>query len=652
MRRVSPLWRALAALIAAALLAACGSQTPVVQSALPTRPLEPWTTIKDALFPGDLAHEWRFTGGVGEEAQITVTSNAALDVALTSESGVALGQGSPLTVTLPADGTYRVVVAARELASYSIALAFLNRPTPTASASPTLTPSPAPTASPTPPATDTPLPTGTPTSTETPTATATPTATPTPVYAGLGDLRGVVHDGELVEGAFISSFERHIYLFDGPAGRIARIGLDGRDGMDAALTLYAPDGSLIAADDDSGGGLDALLAGIRLETDGMYIVQATSGDGIGSYTIGLSLTSDMPQPVALTPTASPTFPVGIVTPMPAAGSALFDHVPVLGRLSEPGDVTRFTAQLNAGDFITAVVQSANGSRLLPRVQLVTPAGEVMLQTGLTPEAGGALIAALAVPEAGVYSLYVSGDNGTTGDFQIAFGLGESHTDVLRGEARPGEAIDGALGQRGLRDVWMLPLRAGDDVRVTVTPLIGGFAPSAALVAPGGTVLASDSALRGAPNPQLEATAPADGLYRVEITGGPALTYGPYRLQWTRTATGSDSLPLAAVPVLTAHDVLPAGEYRDYPFQGEAGERLRLRVLAEGGAFDPVAVLIAPDGSTLAQADDSLDGSLNPDLVITLPASGTYRWRVNGYNGAGGPMEVRVERLVGTDGGEG
>ncbi|MBL8146868.1 MAG: hypothetical protein JNL34_10830 [Anaerolineae bacterium] len=625
----------LLALVVALLLASCGSAAPVVQSAIPSRILEPWVTVKDLFGPGDLAREWRFSGQTGDEAQITVTSAVALDVALTDANGVAMGQGAPVTVTLPADGTYRVVVASREPASYRITLTFANQPAPSS------TPSATPTATLTLPPTDTVTPTASPT----PSATATPTLTPTPVYAALGDLRGTLRDGDLLTGQFISSFERHIYLFEGQAGQIARIALDGQDAVDAALTLYAPDGSLIAADDDSGGERDALLAGIRIVADGTYIVQAISSEGSGPYALGLSLTGDMPQPVQVTPTASPTLPVGIVTPVPAGSSALADHVPVLGRLDEAGDVARFTVALEAGDVLTAVVQSANGSRLLPRVQFITPAGEVMLQTGLITEAGGALIAALAVPEAGVYSLYVSGDNQTSGDFQIATGLGESHTDMLRGEARAGEAIEGALGQRGLRDVWMLPLRAGDTAHITVSPLIGGFAPSVVLSASDGAPLASASAVRGSPNPAIDATASADGWYRLEITGGPALTYGPYRLEWTRTPVGSETPALAAVPVLTAHDILVPGEYRDYPFQGVAGERMRLRVVADDGAFDPVAVLIAPDGSVLAQADDSLDGSLNPALDIILPASGTFLWRVNGYNGAGGAMEVRVERLV-------
>ena len=646
MGRVTRFWSFALALLAGLSLAACAGAPPAIQSVIPSRNLEPWTAVKAALLPGNPAQEWRFVGAAGDEAEITITSAVALDVALTDAQAVALGQGSPLTVQLPADGTYRVVVAGSEPANYQIALRFLNQASPTPTDAPTETPSPTASATATPMVTDTPAATATPTDTPVPTATDTPTLTPTPVYAVLGDLRGTVRDGDLATGELISSFERLVYLFPAEAGNIARIALDGQGEMDAVLTLYGPDGSVLAGDDDSGGERDALLAGLRLNTGGDYIVQVTSGAGIGPYALGVSLLSAMPTPALVTPTASPTLPVGMVTPAPHAGGNLIDHVPVYGRLDAPGDVARFSARLLAGDRITAIVQSANASRLLPRIQMVNPAGEIMLETGLSNEAGGALIPGLAVVEEGVYTFYVSGDGGSYGDFQIAWGRGDSHTDVLRGEALPG-ASDGALGQRGLRDVWMLPLRQGDRIRVSVQPLINGFAPSLSLVGPGGEVLATAEAVRGAPNPTLEGTAPSDGWYRAEVTGGPALTYGPYRFEWSRIADSDATPAVLAVPVVTASDVLPAGEYRNYPFQGTAGERIRLRAIAVDGVFDPVAVLIAPDGQILAEVDDSPDGSLNPDLDIVLPADGTYRWRVNGYNGVGGAMDVRIERLIGS-----
>ena len=169
MGRVTRFWSFALALLAGLSLAACAGAPPAIQSVIPSRNLEPWTAVKAALLPGNPAQEWRFVGAAGDEAEITITSAVALDVALTDAQAVALGQGSPLTVQLPADGTYRVVVAGSEPANYQIALRFLNQAAPTPTDIPTETPSP--TAS----------------ATATPVATDTPAATATPAGTGSGD---------------------------------------------------------------------------------------------------------------------------------------------------------------------------------------------------------------------------------------------------------------------------------------------------------------------------------------------------------------------------------------------------------------------------------------------------------------------------------
>lgn len=633
-------WLAAFCLIVLPALAAC---TPApgeaVVSAIPARILDAWTPLPDAFTADDLAREWRLLGQKRDEILVSVTSSSALQVVLTDGTGVALAQGNPLRAVLPETGTYRVVVAALAPADYEILLTFANQPPPTPTFTATFTPSATFTLSPTP------LKSNTPTPTITPTATPLPTSTPVPVYAPLGDLRGQLTPGEAVEGRFISSFERHIFLFEGRAGQFATLALAGQDAVDGALALFAPGGQLIAMDDDSGAGRNALLNGIRLDSDGLYIVQVTNGGGAGAYTLALTLAGVPPTLAAAAPEATVAPLIGLVTPIPAGGPDLADHAPVLGRLNAPGMVARYTLRLNAGDLFTVAAQPAAGSPLLPRIQLVNPAGEIMFETGLLAEAGGALLPALGVVEAGVYSVYLSGDRGTFGDFVLSFGLGQSHTSQLRGFAPMDTAVDGALIQRGLRDIWPIDLAQGERVRVTLIPLVGGFAPSLALTGPDGRVLASADARRGAPNPELEAEAFAAGRYQIEVTGGSALTYGPYRLQWSRLNEGPPATPVpAAVAVLTAFDRLAEGEYLDYVFQGAAGDQFRLRVVAITPGLDPVAALIAPDGVLMAHADDS-PGSLNPDVEVTLPASGSYIWRVNGYNGAAGEIEVRVERLV-------
>jgi hypothetical protein len=86
-----------------------------------------------------------------------------------------------------------------------------------------------------------------------------------------------------------------------------------------------------------------------------------------------------------------------------------------------------------------------------------------------------------------------------------------------------------------------------------------------------------------------------------------------------------------------------GGYRFYPFQGAAGERIRLRVTAQpGSALDSVAAVLGPEGQVLAEDDDS-GGNLNPYLEVTLPADGTYTVRINGYLSSG-DFVLTIERI--------
>jgi hypothetical protein len=90
--------------------------------------------------------------------------------------------------------------------------------------------------------------------------------------------------------------------------------------------------------------------------------------------------------------------------------------------------------------------------------------------------------------------------------------------------------------------------------------------------------------------------------------------------------------------------VPAQTYLSYPFQGFAGQHVGIQVIAISPELDPVAVLQAPDGTIIAQGDDSED-SLNPIFEAVLPVTGTYVLRVNGYNATSGTVEVLVEGLL-------
>lgn len=644
------------------LFCACSAAPPPADTQIavvPSRLIAFWDIQTDTLTPQDAIRDWQFIGRRGDEIRIDVQADADVPLTVSLRRDTALAEGRQIALALAEEGTYtvRIHLSGDTSAAYTIALAYTNRPTPTIPSptpSDTLTPSPTrtPSATQIPSATHTLTPSQTPTSTETPTETPTASSTPTPIYAPLGTLIGGLTSGLTVSGTFISSFERHIYTFEGAAGQFATLqmvcaaGLCPASGVDPVLTLYDSQGMVIATDDNTYGSGGALLRNIVLPADGTYYAQAVSSQGTGDYALSLSLSSSAaPVVYAITVAPTSTVAVGTATPLPG-GDQLHDHVPAAGSIDRVGGFKRFFIAAEPAQIVTIAASPAPGSALLPRLQIVNPGGEVLFEVPARADNGGdALVPALSLLEGGVYSVFVTGDQNTTGAFIISYGKGASHRDVQRGEALPDQPVASAVERRGLRDVWTILLNRSDVVSASVRSQNPGFDPALALVAPDGTVLASGDNEQNGVNPAVEGVrAPVAGLYQLRVTGVSANSFGSYQILWQRTITAPTATPrTASYPLLTADDTLPEQSYLRYPFQGRQDQRIRIQVIAISPGLDPVADLVAPDGAVIAQGDDGED-SLNPEFEAILPAAGTYMLRISGYNGSGGVVEVLVEGL--------
>ncbi|MEP7292271.1 MAG: hypothetical protein ABI835_10825 [Chloroflexota bacterium] len=596
--------------------AACTSQpeTTVNGAAIPVRVLESWQPQEDTLTAQDAARAWRFNGQAGDAIALSLGAKDGGNVSLTLQdaAGNMLAEGNNLRFTLPAGGIYTALVrlGAGESSAYSLTLGYTDRaaPTPTPSATFTLTP------------TLTPSPTFTQSPTFTSSPTFTPTPTYTPVYTALGTLTGQLEVGVSVEGAFLSQFERHIYLFTGAEGQqvtltMAATSSGSASTVDPVLTLYDPAGQPLATDDNSGGDHSALLRDVRLPASGEYVVQALGG-GTGGYRI--SLQTNAPTPSGEQPTATPTAPLGTITPV-AAGEQLTDHVLALGVIDRPGAFDRYFVDAQVGDFLSLSVRPMDGSPLRPRVEIYTPGGELLFITTLSN--GQSLIPSLPIGETGRYGVFVNDDSRTGGAYTIAYGLGTTLIDDLRGSLPP-ETPETGGGVLTVRDLWTLPLVAGDVIALEA----GGAALN--VVAPDGAAIAS---ALGA----VQFTAAESGDYRVYASGG------AYSLVWRYLVAAPT--PGAPVLILSADDALAGQAYLTYPFQGRAGRRVHIRVEALDAGLDPVAQLLDPTGVTVASGDDSA-GSLNPDFSALLPTDGTYRLRINDYSGTGGIVNVTIEML--------
>ncbi|HVO72372.1 MAG TPA: hypothetical protein VMT24_20125 [Aggregatilineaceae bacterium] len=92
---------------------------------------------------------------------------------------------------------------------------------------------------------------------------------------------------------------------------------------------------------------------------------------------------------------------------------------VFGTLSAVGQSLTYSFNGNAGDLVQTTVRNWTGT-LDPQLGLVAPDGQTVASSSSNPFGEDNLAASLSLllPQTGIYSLLVSGENGTTGDFVL------------------------------------------------------------------------------------------------------------------------------------------------------------------------------------------------------------------------------------------
>ncbi|MFN8529489.1 MAG: hypothetical protein U0670_12830 [Anaerolineae bacterium] len=282
-----------------------------------------------------------------------------------------------------------------------------------------------------------------------------------------------------------------------------------------------------------------------------------------------------------------------------------------------------------------LVRLPDGSRLRPLLEVYDLDGQVIASTNLANSATrGAVIASpVLIAEAGSYGVYLTGENDSTGVYTLAFGRGSAAEDRAAGMLPVDEAVQGTLDQPGLREVWTFDARAGDRINVQVS---GGL--SLELAALDGSTLAAGAEVL------VDVPIGSTGRYLLRVTDANARAIGRYTIRWSyaQAAPTETPAPRRAI-VLSADETIVGGATVEHAFYGHAGWIVSIQVQAFD-TFDPLAVLISPDGTVLARSDDS-GGTLNPSFEVLLPADGTYRVQVTAYGSTGGRAGLTVEGRV-------
>jgi hypothetical protein len=95
-------------------------------------------------------------------------------------------------------------------------------------------------------------------------------------------------NNQSVNGSIRQNKKFDLYVFDGEAGQVATIGMQGRNGtLDTVLFLIDPSGTQVAQNDDaSGETTDSVINEFTLSADGRYTIIATHFGGLYGVTSG------------------------------------------------------------------------------------------------------------------------------------------------------------------------------------------------------------------------------------------------------------------------------------------------------------------------------------------------------------------------------
>ena len=428
-------------------------------------------------------------------------------------------------------------------------------------------------------------------------ATEEPTEAPEVTPEPPRDDADVLTFGEPVEGELTEADPAQPYTLAGAAGDVVTISLTAT--FDSYLQLLDPDGNEIAADDDSGEGLNALIEGFTLPADGDYTIVATSFgniEGTAPRSGEFTLLATVGDEVVEQPETAPE-----------TGVLAYGDV-VEGQLTEDTPFDQYTFQGSAGDVVAITLISDNFD---PYLFLLDGNDTVLSEDDDSAGSLNSRIGPYVIPADGTYTIeagsfsFVTGGDGGTGAYTL-----QLETVAVMPLAYD-ESASGTTDDENTIFIYELEAQSGDLISVTLD------ADSSEVYM------------------QLNT---GDGQLVQETFGG-LTSLGPVTLpeadSYLLTVSSFDPAQTAAFTV-TLTQVEPAplafgeevvGSVGEtgvdvYIFEGEVNEVITVEAEGSDG-LDTQLEITSPDGTVIAFDDDGGDGYDSEIYQLLLPETGEY-----------------------------
>jgi hypothetical protein len=489
--------------------------------------------------------------------------------------------------------------------------------------------------------------------------TAAPESTETPEATAVVD--NIVFDtdlaiGDSINGTVTPDASGVAYTFEGSTGQRVTIDLTSST-FDSYLILQDDSGDELAADDDSGGNLNAQIADFELPENGTYTVLVSSygGDAEGAFT--LSVQEAGTTPIEATPTMIPT-PENPVTPQPPVGDSILINIgdTTSSSIAEAAGPATFVFDGSANQMVTITLES---NVFDAYVQLLDADGQVVAEDDDSAGNLNARISDALLTEDGRYTINVSSFSGSaSGDFTLTLeeaGFGDVPTlesgtptptpsgetiNASSGAINIGDTVNGTLPEDTRAALFTFEGSAGDVVTITLTS--SDFDSYLSLKNEDGQEVAYDDDSAGNLNARItNLPLPSDGTYTIEATSFGSFVSGAFTL--TLEAGGGIQATATPTVIISEGGAISLGDTingaltdenntASYTFEGNIGQIVRLTLESED--FDPYLSLMHPSGVEIASDDDSA-GDLNARIAdFELPTNGMYIITVSSASGHG------------------